>query len=184
MERGIRERKVRKSAEKCKGSPAGDLAHYIFTPHSASRSPSSIPRHRASPSGSPTKALFTRYSPHPTDDEEAVAAFVGWVEEAMRGTLVLLALSSAAAFGGGKVIAGCLDPTASNFNTPGPVTLSIPSMCLFAPAPPAPPMGPGRMGRVSALSDSNRFQFPAGLLPLTPFARCCRHAGQGRGLPE
>merc|ERR1712086_807305 len=65
----------------------------------------------------------------------------------MRAALVLLSLSSVAAFGGGKVIAGCLDPTASNYNTPGPVTLEVPDMCIFYPAPPAPPMTPGRYGR-------------------------------------
>ena len=93
----------------------------------------------------------------------------------MRAALVLLSLSSAAAFGGGKVIAGCLDTRATNYNTPGPVTLNVSEMCLYAPQPPAPPSTPGRYGRVSALSGSNRFQSPARLLPLIPSSRLhCR----------
>ena len=92
----------------------------------------------------------------------------------MRAALVLLSLSSAAAFGGGKVIAGCLDTRATNYNTPGPVTLNVSEMCLYAPQPPAPPSTPGRYGRVSALSGSNRFQSPARLLLLTPSNRLHR----------
>ena len=74
----------------------------------------------------------------------------------MRAALVLLSLGSVAAFGGAKVIAGCLDPLATNYNTPGPVTLSVPGMCQYNPAPPAPPSAPGRYGRASNLSFSNR----------------------------
>ena len=69
----------------------------------------------------------------------------------MRAALVLVSLGSVAAFGGAKVIAGCLDPLATNYNTPGPVTLSVPGMCQFNPAPPAPPSAPGRYGRASTL---------------------------------
>ena len=69
----------------------------------------------------------------------------------MRAALVLLSLGSVAAFGGAKVIAGCMDTRATNYNTPGPVTLSVPDMCQFTPAPPAPPSAPGRYGRASTL---------------------------------
>ena len=69
----------------------------------------------------------------------------------MRAALVLVSLGSVAAFGGAKVIAGCLDPLATNYNTPGPVTLSVPGMCQYNPAPPAPPSAPGRYGRASTL---------------------------------
>ena len=96
----------------------------------------------------------------------------------MRAALVLLSLSSVAAFGGGKVIAGCLDPTASNYNAE--TTLEVSAMCLYHPAPPNPPMTPGRYGRVSALSGSNRFQPPARRLPLTPPLACIIDA-QGKG---
>ena len=84
----------------------------------------------------------------------------------MRAALVLLSLGSVAAFGGAKVIAGCLDPLATNYNTPGPVTLSVPGMCQYNPAPPAPPSAPGRYGRASNLSFSNRP--PALTPPRTP----------------
>lgn len=105
----------------------------------------------------------------------------------MRGALVLLSLGSVAAFGGGKVIAGCLDPSASNYNTPGPVTLNISGMCLYAPAPPAPPMGPGRYGRVSALSESNPPRPPTPQAARTSASSDPLHyrrAGQGRVLHQ
>ena len=67
----------------------------------------------------------------------------------MRPALVLLSLGSVAAFGGAKVIAGCKDPTATNYNPS--VTLDVPGMCQRNPAPPAPPSAPGRYDRASTL---------------------------------
>lgn len=94
----------------------------------------------------------------------------------MRAALLLLSLSSVAAFGGGKVIAGCLDPTASNYNTPGPVTLEVPDMCIFYPAPPAPPMTPGRYGRGKGECCTNDYNCRSG--------QCSSSVGNGRFDPR
>lgn len=80
----------------------------------------------------------------------------------MRAALVLLSLGSVAAFGGAKVIAGCMDTRATNYNTPGPVTLSVPDMCQFNPAPPAPPSAPGRYGRGKGECCGNNYNCKSG----------------------
>ena len=99
----------------------------------------------------------------------------------MRAALVLLSLGSVAAFGGAKVIAGCLDSSATNYNTPGPVTLSVPGMCQYNPAPPAPPSAPGRYGRASTLgfepaSNPNPPAHARSLFHILRLAKCPKRA--------